>query len=379
MHTKNTKHTLHNWLSLHKIQPLDLQALLLMPLSRQQTSHQLLSTVVITAEDAWDLAAQAFHQAWPNQRHFIGQAQSQTTTQFHSPTDTPCTTHEEQPGPETTPTVTVAINYQGTADNALSVAHEFGHAVQIHANNATFTPPVLRELAALICELVFLDYLRNSQHQLAQCIETAWHNKAHTYLSDDKPALAAALQDPQALYSYRWNYPAAHILATQLYRALSFEQLWPLIQGKKSLQQCLDNLPNNQQGLRLNNDLPPITPTTDEPAAIGAYRTLGIAALLDLENWQGLAEQPIDQYYQLALTHLQNQTLLAATNKQHQPIGYVTWQNQDKHSIQLTHQAAPFGDHLQLQKNLRSHLPSVTRATAIHSNSARKEQLAWQA
>ena len=372
-------HTLHNWLSLHKIQPLDLQALLLMPLSRQQTSHQLLSTVVITAEDAWDLAAQAFHQAWPNQRHFIGQAQSQTTTQFCSDNNNPFTTHEEQPGPETTPTVTVAINYQGTADNALSVAHEFGHALQIHANNATFTPPVLRELAALICELVFLDYLRNSQHQLAQCIETAWHNKAHTYLSDDKPTLAAALQDPQALYSYRWNYPVAHLLATQLHSTLSMAELWSLIQGHWPVQQCLDSITNNQQGLRLDNYLPPITPAADEPAAIGAYRTLGIAALLDLENWQGLAEQPIDQYYQLALTHLQNQTLLAATNKQHQPIAYATWQNQEESGIQLTHQAAPFGDHLQLQQYLKAHLPKATSATATHSNSARKEQLAWQA
>ena len=379
MSDTKSNHTMTDWLALHKIQSNDLKALMLVPCSTQKCNERTLVTGTIAADKAWALVTEAFHDTWPSQSDVIAQTQSETITRFNSDIEIPYTTNEDNQGGNATPIVTVAINDEGTAEDMLSVAHEFGHALQIHANNSTFTPPVLRELAALICELVFWDYLRKTQKALAQKIETVWQNKAQTYLSEDKQALKAALEDPKAPYSYRWNYPVAHVLATQLYRALSFEQLWPLIQGKKSLQQCLDNLPNNQQGLRLNNDLPPITPTTDEPAAIGAYRTLGIAALLDLENWQGLAEQPIDQYYQRALAHLQNQSLLAATNKQHQPIGYVTWQNQDKHSIQLTHQSAPFGDHLQLQKHLRTHLPGVTNAIATHRTSARKEQLAWQA
>ena len=104
-----------------------------------------------------------------------------------------------------------------------------------------------------------------------------------------------------------------------------------------------------------------------------------MAALLDMDYWQGLAEQTISNYFAFIAQHLQSQTLLIATNQSQQPIGYITWQtdDDDKKPTQLTHQCAPFGDYLALQTQLQQHLSGDMPVYANHPGSARQAQLAW--
>ena len=124
-----------------------------------------------------------------------------------------------------------------------------------------------------------------------------------------------------------------------------------------------------------------MSPYDKQHPAINAYRCLGIAALLDIDYWQGLAAKNIGDYLVFINQHLQDQTLLIATNQSQQPTGYITW-TIDEHyhqTIKLTHQCAPFGDYLALQTQLKQHLSDNNLSVySHHPGSAREEQLAWQ-
>ncbi len=47
----------------------------------------------------------------------------------------------------------------------------------------------------------------------------------------------------------------------------------------------------------MDNYLPPIEISKNEPERMGAYRQLGMMALLDIDYWQGESEKPIGKYF----------------------------------------------------------------------------------
>ncbi len=101
-------------------------------------------------------------------------------------------------------------------------------------------------------------------------------------------------------------------------------------------------------------------------------------ALIDIDYWEGQSETRIEDYFADLLCHLQDQTTFVAINEQRKPIGYATWSKAaqgDEHT--LTRQAAPFGDHLALQRALERHLGKTSGVAARHNCSARQEQVAW--
>ena len=126
------------------------------------------------------------------------------------------------------------------------------------------------------------------------------------------------------------------------------------------------------------NYLPPLPlPDTDQPA-VDAYRALGAMALLDIDFWKGESERRIEDHYANLLHHLQNHTAFIALDEVRRPIGYATWRKAEgDNTVILTRQAAPFGDHLLLQKALERHLGQNTDIQAQHPSSARQEQAAW--
>jgi hemolysin-activating ACP:hemolysin acyltransferase len=126
------------------------------------------------------------------------------------------------------------------------------------------------------------------------------------------------------------------------------------------------------------NYLPPLpAPDTTQPAS-DAYRALGAMALLDIDFWKGESERRIEDYYATLLHHLQNRTAFIALDEVRRPVGYATWRKAaGDNTITLTRQAAPFGDHLLLQKALERHLGQESDVHAQHPRSARQEQMAW--
>jgi len=49
----------------------------------------------------------------------------------------------------------------------------------------------------------------------------------------------------------------------------------------------------------------------------------------------------------------------------------------DASIVRLKRQAAPFGNHLELQEKLQARLPENITVLSHHSRSAREEQVAW--
>lgn len=100
----------------------------------------------------------------------------------------------------------VSVPLDGTAADLLVLAHEIGHACQALTPDAPLLPPIQRETAALLCE-----------HTLAQADPRLAPDLAFRLarMSRHVPALARALDSPQAPYRYEWNYPVALTLAAR--------------------------------------------------------------------------------------------------------------------------------------------------------------------
>ena len=378
-------YTMQDWLALHEVEAAKLIELLAThSYGEPQANHTPSNMPPLSAQQCWELVATALRHFWPSNSQLITTTEQYCTTHFNQPCDAP---HTLDKGPDEYPQV--HLYYQGTPADMLTMAHEFAHALQIVANQSRFTPPVLRELAAFIGELCFIQFLAKQQPELVNNLSAAQEHDNGHYLGTDLSALQEALQQPKTLpssaYTYSWNYPVARLLAKQLFANLDRDSLWQIINGDWSLKQCLKantiNTPKPPPYLRLDNYLPPMSPYDKQHPAINAYRCLGIAALLDIDYWQGLAAKNIGDYLVFINHHLQDQTLLIATNQSQQPTGYITW-TIDEHyhqTIKLTHQCAPFGDYLALQKQLKQHLSDNNLSVySHHPGSAREEQLAWQ-
>lgn len=268
----------------------------------------------------------------------------------------------------------VSMCYQGTPADMLCVAHEFGHALQYHLAQGRFVPPILRELAAFLAEAVLLRYVQREDPQLAAPLKAAARADDAIYLGQDGDLLRAALDDPQAAYDYRLNYPVARHLAHAV-TTRSQPALWERIfRAQLTLPEMLAR---RQTGLA--NTLPAVPDPDQERPAINAYRVLGMMVLLDIETRQGEPDKAIETYYAARLAHLQAQTSLVAVDRAGKPFGYALWDVDpaDPDLITLKRQAAPFGDHLELQERLQAQLPATACARSHHPRSARQEQTAW--
>jgi hypothetical protein len=100
---------------------------------------------------------------------------------------------------------------------------------------------------------------------------------------------------------------------------------------------------------------------------------------LDLDYWKGQSEKTIEEYYGCLCQHMQSGTAYVVIGTENKPIGYATWNVDvnDPDCIEITRQAAPFGDHLHVQRSLKARIPSAKSASAAHERSARMEQAAW--
>lgn len=119
-------------------------------------------------------------------------------------------------------------------------------------------------------------------------------------------------------------------------------------------------------------------PDKDHPS-INAYRSLGMMALLDIDYWQGESETPLGEYYTSRLTHMKNGTVLIIFSNDKRPIGYATWVFSEgvRDEVLITRQAAPFGNHLDLQEKVKKRIPHGTKVLSRHFRSAREVQAAW--
>jgi hypothetical protein len=126
----------------------------------------------------------------------------------------------------------VVLGYRGRISDLITVAHEFGHAVQIAASGNKFVPPVNREICAFVSELALLKHLAAELPALHGLVLAAWQARNCGYLDRDGRTLALALKNSRSVYRYCWNYPIARVLASECVEQLPAATLWSVFEDR---------------------------------------------------------------------------------------------------------------------------------------------------
>ncbi|MDD7973820.1 hypothetical protein [Roseinatronobacter alkalisoli] len=296
---------------------------------------------------------------------------------FVAPSDNSQTPHVIDHGHGRTPTVSMA--WKNDAESLMHLTHEVAHALQINLSQGNKMPPLAREVCAFLGELTLMAYVhRHGLASLLRALLDVWHSHNTRYLGDDLEHLSEAILTDGTAYHYRQNYPIARLVACELFTQGTGPWLEALFASGSD---AMAHLPiahmANAAGRRANY-LPALPMSGADQPALGAYRSLGAMALLEIEYWNGVSEAPLGDVYQGLLQHMQKQTAFIALDRHHRPLGYATWeQAPEANRTTLTRQAAPFGDQLELQKALSRHLQHDAGVASRNARSARPEQEAW--
>jgi hypothetical protein len=184
----------------------------------------------LSGERAWQLAADAMLSSFPQAAGPIEHARDKAVRTFRAD-------GARAPRPFTVPTgrddcPAVVLSYRGRIVDLITVAHEFGHAVQIAATGGGFVPPVNREICAFVSELALLKLLLAELPALHRPALAGWRAGNRNYLGRHGKALALALSDPQSVYRYCWNYPIARVLASECMEHLPAAARWSIFENR---------------------------------------------------------------------------------------------------------------------------------------------------
>ncbi len=233
------QHSLEDWLKLHRLGAQQCREMLALPLPAEAESKVVglsklrAEKAGLGASEAWALARDALGNVFNEESLCLAQVHSSTQTLF-------------DPDPEKFPRAftlndggagvpLVVCNYRGGIADILTLAHEFGHAVQLVASGANFVAPAPREICAFLSELALLEHLRTQNPALHVKAKGVWQGAVGNTWRNDRIDLLAALDapDPQGCsYDYQWNYPVARLLAIRAFTSLPPQALWPLFEGK---------------------------------------------------------------------------------------------------------------------------------------------------
>lgn len=270
----------------------------------------------------------------------------------------------------------IRMSWRSSVSDLICLAHEVAHTVQLRLSAGSFMPPVARETCAFLGELALIDWARQNDTHLAAKLLLVWREENQIYLSRDCDLLRSALADPASVYSYRMNYPLARAAAVVMRRSCADTQR--LFRAGAEAMALLPLAHVADLAEQTQNYLPLFPPPDTVQPALDAYRALGAMTLLNIDLWKGESERRIEGYYASLLHHFQNRTVFIALDEVRRPIGYATWRKAaGDNAVTVTRQAAPFGDHLLLQKALQRHLGQDRDTVALHSRNARQEQTAW--
>lgn len=263
--------------------------------------------------------------------------------------------HTVDRGGDTPPEV--LLDWDGSPESQICLAHEAGHALQLMLSHGDFMPPVAREVCAFLAELAVISWADANDPALAADLRHVWNADTDLYLIDDRDELLAALADPTAQYQYRLNYPLARIAAVRLFREKSRENLSSLFcSGGTAM--SLVGLPEIAASfMQVESALPPLSCSEDGSPVLNRHQKFGAIALLDSAFWKGEAARNIADYHRSVQQHLDDDTLVLATDDLHRPIGYATWQRAKEGKVpKVLRCAAPFGNTHRLREMLHEQI-----------------------
>lgn len=360
-------HSVRDWLELHGFEVSTVRTVLARLKSNSSATAegadtQAVSKLQLDAEEAWRLAAQALAACVPELSVEIFRIRDSCEKIFHVVvTDRPYTLDR---GESQVPFVSMC--YRGTPTDVVCVSHEFGHALQYHLAQGRFILPLLREFTAFMAERALLEFVQRHRPTLYMPLYEAWQSDNGIYLGDDVEKLEIALGSLNSLYSYRLNYPLARVLSDAMFSGVRKPDYVDIFRGNVPLSRLLSLMQIRSVNEKRENYLPEIPETEDDGPALNAYRSLGVMVLLDIDDSLGESEKTVEEYYSLRLFHLKNQTAFIAISNERKPIGYAIWEavGDESSMLHLKWQSAPFGNNLELQKQLQARLPENTQVLA---------------
>jgi hypothetical protein len=244
------RHNLSDWLALHELDP---------PLCRRilgAAASEFGGAAVgrngpglgnhrLAPDIAWSRAVDAMCASFPEQRSFIEDTFARMSRELVSDGKSSHRALTLDNGPAAYPTV--IYRYLGKPSDALVVAHEFSHALQIRASRGKFVTPIMREVCAFIGEMALLSRSLDADAAQHRRLLQVWHDDNRKYFESDGDALDRALHDPDTAYRYCWNYPIARYIATRIAEPRPRENLWVIFEGKLSVGQALGELDGSPQ------------------------------------------------------------------------------------------------------------------------------------
>lgn len=249
----------------------------------------------------------------------------------------------------------ISMPWHNRAEDVICLAHEAAHALQILLSPAATMPPLARETAAFLGELLLLRHAQQKAPDLFPGLHQVWIAQNKTYLGSDLDALSDALGDRQNEYHYRQNYPVARLAAVHIFQHADDILHRLFSSGDKGMGLLpIQAMTCRAKGAR--NCLP-VMPQAARFPAIDVYRRLGAIGFLDLQGAQGRSKKRIRDYYADLSDHLRAQSAFIGLNARGQPMGYATWTgNPATGDVMIIHDAAPFGDGSDFHDQLWRHI-----------------------
>ena len=262
-------------------------------------------------------------------------------------------------GPDTAPLV--VMDWAGTAQSLLCLAHETTHALQIAFSQHAFMPPVAREVCAALGELVLIDWARAVEPEIASALVAVWDMEAERYLGEDADRLADALGEVDAAYHYRLNYPLARLAAVEMFGALAPDRLLDLF---RSGGEAMTRLPVEVLADRARahlNDLPAFADPAGADAIAEVYRTLGAMTLLDMDADRDAAAEPVEGYLAARRAEIDAGAVFVALAEDRRPMGYAVWSAAKAGAgpVQVVRRSLPYCSAATLDAALTAHLGAM--------------------
>ena len=129
----------------------------------------------------------------------------------------------------------ISCPMKGRVSDLLLLAHELGHACQILASGRPDLPPLLRETAAYLAEEQVCAAIAEAEPERGAVLGALHRARTARIMDREGRALARALEEPAATYTYGWNYPIARDLAARAARHLTPEAQWRVFTGAARL------------------------------------------------------------------------------------------------------------------------------------------------
>ena len=226
MTSKTTRHKLSDWLALHELDPTLCRQVLRAAVKEvgSQSTDQVELAVGADAQSpdaAWRAVVDAMCAFFPSQQGVIEETFRGISKIISNNDDRGGRALTLDHGDLSYPTI--IYKYAGSVSDALVIAHEFGHALQIVLSEKKFVSPIVREVCAFASEAILLKRLQETDRARHERFAQVWRSYSRKYLLSDGHILKVALNDPDASYKYGWNYPIARYLAEHVSREFTPE------------------------------------------------------------------------------------------------------------------------------------------------------------